>query len=203
MTDPADLSSQSGIQLIVGLGNPGPEYALTRHNAGYWFIEKLCEQYHGTLSLENKLKGYVGKISIAGKPCLLFQPITYMNLSGEALAQIVRFYKIPMKHCLVAHDDLDLPPGTVRLKFDGGHGGHNGLRDIFSRLSTQGFYRCRIGIGHPKVRDAVQDYVLHRPNKSDQALILQGIDAAIHVLPDVVQGKFEKAMNLLHTSKEG
>lgn len=199
MKEATDTTSP-GIQLIAGLGNPGPEYAPTRHNAGYWFIESLCEHFHGSLALENKLKGYVGKATIGGKTCLLFQPITYMNLSGEALQQVARFYKIPLEQCLVAHDDLDLPPGTARLKFDGGHGGHNGLRDIFARLGPA-FYRLRLGIGHPKVRDAVHDYVLHRPSKSEHALILQAIDNAIHVLPDIVQGKVDKAMNALHTAR--
>lgn len=187
------------IKLIVGLGNPGSEYALTRHNAGYWFVEKICEQYHGTLNLENKFKGCLGKVSIAGQPCLVFQPITYMNLSGQALQLISRFYKIPLANCLVVHDDLDLPAGAARLKFDGGHGGHNGLRDIFSQSGTKEFFRLRLGIGHPQIKSKVLDYVLQRPSKSDQALILNAIDASMDALPDMVQGNIEKAMNQLHT----
>lgn len=202
MVQPSNPSSHTGIQLIAGLGNPGPEYANTRHNAGFWFIERLCEQYHGTLSLESKLKGLVAKVTIAGQPCVLFQPMTFMNLSGQAIQQVMRFYKIPVKHCLVAHDDLDLPPGVARLKFDGGHGGHNGLRDMFAQLGPA-FYRLRLGIGHPKVREEVSDYVLHRPSKSDQALILQAIEEALQVLPDVMQGNIEKAMHTLHTTKAG
>lgn len=193
-------SDASQIKLIVGLGNPGPEYAMTRHNAGYWFIERLCDQYHGHLTLENKFKGYAGKVSLANQTCMVFQPTTYMNLSGEALQQITRFYKIPLKQCLVVHDDLDLPPGAARLKFDGGHGGHNGLRDIFSKTGTKGFYRLRLGIGHPRVKEQVHDYVLHRPSKAEHALILQGIEAALCTLPDIMQGETEKAMHQLHTA---
>jgi PTH1 family peptidyl-tRNA hydrolase len=188
-----------GIQLIVGLGNPGPEYAATRHNVGYWLIEQLCEASRAALSLESKFKGCVAQINIGKQPCRILQPTTYMNLSGESVLAVAKFYKIAPEEILVVHDELDLPPGTARLKMDGGHGGHNGLRDIISRLGTKAFYRLRIGIGHPGNRDDVVDFVLRRPSISDRRDILDAIEHSLIVLPEVVSGNMEKAMNKLHT----
>lgn len=187
------------IQLIVGLGNPGPEYAKTRHNAGYWFIEKLAEQTRATLQHESKFKSLTAQITLNGQTCRLLQPTTYMNLSGEATLAAAKFYKIKPEEILVVHDELDLPVGSARLKLDGGHGGHNGLRDIMSRLSSNQFYRLRLGIGHPGNKDDVHDYVLHKPSLSDMQLIIDAIDKSLIAIPDIVAGNFNKAMNFLHT----
>jgi peptidyl-tRNA hydrolase, PTH1 family len=132
--------------------------------------------------------------------CFLFEPTTFMNLSGEALLAFAQFYKIKPEEILIVHDDLDLPPGSARLKFDGGHGGHNGLRDIYARFNTKRFYRLRIGIGHPNDRHLVSDYVLHKPSKADETDILTALDESLTVLSDVIHGQFEKAMNKLHTN---
>ncbi len=190
------------IQLIVGLGNPGLEYAKTRHNAGYWFIEKLADQTRATLQPESKFKSLTAQITLNGQSCRLLQPTTYMNLSGEATLAAAKFYKIKPEEILVVHDELDLPVGSARLKLDGGHGGHNGLRDIMARLSSNQFYRLRLGIGHPGNRDDVHDYVLHKPSLSDMQLIIEAIDKSLTALPDIVAGNFNKAMNFLHTSNK-
>lgn len=195
----ASKMTSRGIQLIVGLGNPGPQYANTRHNVGFWLAEKLCETFRATLAPEGKFKGHVGLIQAGQHSCRILLPMTYMNRSGEAVLAIANFYKILPNEILVVHDELDLPVGSARLKFDGGHGGHNGLRDIDARLNTKGFYRLRLGIGHPGNKDDVSDYVLHRPSKSDEQNILSAIDHALSVLPDVLTGNIDKAMNVLHT----
>jgi PTH1 family peptidyl-tRNA hydrolase len=187
------------IQLIVGLGNPGPEYAKTRHNVGYWFVEKLCEQERKSLQLESKFKGLVANLAINSHPCRVLQPTTYMNRSGESVLALAQFYKIQPKEILVIHDELDLPVGSVRLKLDGGHGGHNGLRDIIARLGTNQFYRLRLGIGHPGNKEDVHDYVLQRPNVADTAKLIETIDKTLIALPDIVAGFNDKAMNYLHT----
>ncbi len=188
-----------GIQLIVGLGNPGPEYASTRHNAGAWFVERLCEQTRTPLSPESKFKAHVALISHLSHSFRVLVPATYMNHSGQSVGAICHFFKLEPKHILVVHDELDLPVGSARLKFDGGDGGHNGLKDIIRHLNTKEFYRLRLGIGRPSVREDVSDYVLHRPSISDQQSIFEGIDKAIQVLPEIITGNFSKAMTTLHT----
>ncbi len=187
------------IQLIVGLGNPGPEYAKTRHNAGFWFIENLSEQFRASMQNDSKFKSLSAAITVNGHPCRLLQPMTYMNRSGEGTQTCANFYKINPSEILVIHDELDLPVGTARLKKGGGHGGHNGLRDIIARLGSNEFYRLRIGIGHPGNRDDVHDYVLHKPSLSDLGKINEAIEKSLMALPDIVAGKFDKAMNYLHT----
>lgn len=187
------------IKLIVGLGNPGPRYENTRHNAGAWLVHKISSQNQTPLKVEPKFKAHVGKGAIAHQPITFCIPSTYMNLSGEAVSSIAKFYKITPEEILVAYDEIDLPPGVARIKLDGGHGGHNGLRDIFARLGSKAFYRLRIGVGHPGHKDDVADYVLNKPSKSDQGLIDRAIDNAIDVLPQVVSGSFEQAMTILHT----
>lgn len=199
----AEKHSSRGIQLIAGLGNPGPQYEATRHNVGFWLTDLLCQQSQATFTPENKFKGLTALIKIAGQDCRVIQPSTYMNRSGEAILAIANFYKILPHEILVVHDDLDLPVGNLRLKFDGGHGGHNGLRDIVARIGSKQFYRLRIGIGHPGDKDDVLNYVLHRPSISDKEKILTGIDHALAVMSDIVQGKIEKAMTLLHTATKG
>lgn len=190
----------AGLRLIVGLGNPGAEYLRTRHNAGFWFADALAHGEGGVFRHDGKLHGEVCRVNVAGQPVWLLKPTTFMNKSGIAVASALRYYKIDAAECLVVHDDLDLPPGTARLKFDGGHGGQNGLRDIKAHLGHGRFYRLRIGIGHPGHRDAVLPWVLGKPSASDEDAMLDAIASAMRVLPDAVTGDFEKAMRKLHTA---
>lgn len=187
------------IKLIVGLGNPGPEYAATRHNAGEWLIQALAHQENISMRFDSKLKGTVGALNLSNHDCRLFVPGVFMNHSGQALRTITDFYKINLNEILVAHDELDLPVGTIKLKKGGGHGGHNGLRDIIAHLNSPDFYRLRIGIGHPGHRDHVVDYVLHKPSRADQQLIDDSIANALTVFPLIFNEQFEKAMQQLHT----
>ena len=176
------------IQLIVGLGNPGDRYAQTRHNVGVWLVEALAAQAGATLSPQVKLHGQHAKIDVAGNPVHLLLPTTYMNDSGRAVRAIAQFYKIEPEAILVVHDELDLPCGNVRFKQGGGHGGHNGLRDIISNLNSREFYRLRIGIDHPGHKDQVTDYVLHAPSKAQHADIDAAIDRAIGYIPEIITG---------------
>ncbi len=191
----------AGLRLIVGLGNPGPEHARTRHNAGFWFIDALAEQAGARFGLESKLFGEIAKVDIAGQTLWLLKPATFMNLSGKSIAAALRYWKIEPEEMLVAHDELDLPPGVARLKFDGGHGGQNGLRDTMRLLGHGKFHRLRIGIGHPGHKDKVTPWVLGKPGRDDEAAILRAIDDAAGVLPLAVQGNFPDAMTRLHTPR--
>jgi PTH1 family peptidyl-tRNA hydrolase len=188
-----------GLRLIVGLGNPGPEHARTRHNAGFRFVDTLAMQAGVRFGLESKLFGETARIDIAGRPVWLLKPATFMNLSGKSVAAALRYWKIEPEEALLAHDELDLPPGTARLKFDGGHGGQNGLRDTMRLLGHGRFHRLRIGIGHPGHKDKVTPWVLGRPGAADEVLIGRAIDDAIAVLPLAVSGDFNEAMKRLHT----
>ncbi len=186
------------IRLIAGLGNPGPKYDQTRHNAGFWFVDELARRHQGRFGHETKFSGDVARVSVGGQPVWLLKPTTFMNRSGIALRQLMQFYKIGIDELLVAHDELDLEPGTCRLKRGGGHGGHNGLRDIFSHVGKD-FWRLRIGIGHPGHRDQVIDYVLDRPRKAEDQQIRNAIDDAARRAELIVAGEFDKAMNQLHS----
>ncbi|MEO5573877.1 MAG: aminoacyl-tRNA hydrolase [Gammaproteobacteria bacterium] len=192
----------AGISLIVGLGNPGPDYAQTRHNAGFWLIDALAQSHGASFKQESRFHGAVCKISPprsnGSRECWLLKPATFMNRSGQAVASLAGFYKIPVTHILVVHDDLDLPVGTVRIKQGGGHGGHNGLRDISAHLGDD-FLRLRIGIGHPGKGNDVTAYVLNRAPKTEQTLIQDGIDNALSVLPLMLCGDLERAMHQLHS----
>jgi len=190
--------SQS-IKLIVGLGNPGNEYVDTRHNAGFWFLDELARMYHGTFKNDKKFFGEAVKIQINGNDVWLLKPNTFMNLSGQALQALAQFYKINLESILVVHDELDLDPGVARLKKGGGHGGHNGLRDISTR-SGKDFWRLRLGIGHPGDRNKVTAYVLNKPSKDDKISIERAIDNATRVIDDIVAGEMQKAMNTLHSN---
>ena len=192
----------TGLRLIVGLGNPGPEHARTRHNAGFWFVDALAERLGGRVGLESKLFGETCKIHVGGETVWLLKPATFMNLSGKSVTAALRYWKIEPEQALLAHDELDLPPGAARLKFDGGHGGQNGLRDTIRLLGHARFHRLRIGIGHPGHKDRVTPWVLGRPGQADEACIHRAIDDAIDVLPLAVAGDFNEAMKRLHTSKE-
>jgi len=188
------------VQLIVGLGNPGSEYDQTRHNAGFWFVDELARARHCTLRTEARFHAEVGRCSLHGHDCRLQKPTTFMNRSGQAVGALANFLRIPPTDILVVHDELDLPPGTARLKKGGGHGGHNGLRDLIQHLGTQEFMRLRIGVGHPGNRDQVVDYVLHRPSREDREQINAAMMRALDVMPLAIAGEFERAMHKLHSS---
>ncbi|NKB77919.1 MAG: aminoacyl-tRNA hydrolase [Gammaproteobacteria bacterium] len=194
--------TQSGISLIAGLGNPGNQYAETRHNVGFWFLERMQTEFRFQMSLEKKFKAAIGSFSFENKQIRVVSPHTFMNLSGQSVAPLAAFYRIEPAQILVVHDELDLQPGVVRLKSGGGHGGHNGLRDIIPKVGSAEFLRLRIGIGHPGTGRDVSGYVLGKPNRSDQALIEDSIDRIIRLMPEVLSGKYQKAMNELHSSSK-
>lgn len=188
------------IELIVGLGNPGREYEQTRHNAGAWLVAALAHRYQATLTPESKFFGLTARLTIGGRDVRLLIPGTYMNRSGQAVGAISQFFKIEPAHILVAHDELDLPPGSARLKFGGGHGGHNGLRDIIASLgNSRDFGRLRLGIGHPGSAPQVTGYVLSKAPATEQQCIEAAIDAALDALPLVIDGEWSRAMNQLHS----
>lgn len=191
----------AAIQLVAGLGNPGAKYEQTRHNAGFWFVDEVARQYNARFKSESKYKSEVARCSIAGNDCRLQKPLDFMNRSGLPVASLAGFYQIPRSSILIVHDDLDLPPGTVKLKKGGGHGGHNGLRDLIPHLGGNDFLRLRIGIGHPGHRDDVVGYVLKNASRDDRTAIEQAIDEAVKVLPDIIAGNLDKAMKELHTAK--
>ena len=190
-----------GLRLIVGLGNPGPEHLRTRHNAGFWLVDALALRLGARFGLESRLFGQTCKVEIAGQPVWLLKPATFMNLSGKSVTTALRYWKIEPDEALLAHDELDLAPGTARLKFDGGHGGQNGLRDTVRLLGHGQFHRLRIGIGHPGHKDQVTPWVLGRPGRDDEAAMLRAIGDAIEVLPLAVTGDFNEAMKRLHTPR--
>jgi len=191
----------SALRLIVGLGNPGPQHALDRHNAGFRLVDALAAREGVRFGLDAKLFGESAKVRIDGQDVWLLKPATFMNLSGKSVAAALRFWKIEPEQALLAHDELDLAPGIARLKFDGGHGGQNGLRDTMRLLGHGRFHRLRIGIGHPGHKDRVTGWVLGRPDKDDDILIGRAIDDALDVLPLVVRGDLNEAMKRLHTGK--
>jgi PTH1 family peptidyl-tRNA hydrolase len=191
----------AALRLLVGLGNPGAEHVRTRHNAGFWFIDALGQGERARFGLESKLHGESARIVLGGETLRLFKPHTFMNKSGLAVAAALNYWKIEPEQMLVAHDDLDLPPGAARLKFDGGHGGQNGLRDIFTHLGHGKFHRLRLGIGHPGHKDRVTPWVLGRPSIADENAIIGAVGEALAVLPLAVAGEFNEAMKRLHTGK--
>jgi PTH1 family peptidyl-tRNA hydrolase len=193
----------SSIRLIVGLGNPGPEHLRTRHNAGFWFVDALAASESGRFGIESKLHGETARVRIGSEQVWLLKPTTYMNKSGIAVASALRYWKIEPEEMLVVHDDLDLPPGVVRLKFDGGHGGQNGLRDLFEHLGHGHFHRLRIGIGHPGHKDRVTPWVLGKPSQADEEAMLAAIARGLDELPRIVAGDFNRAMQNLHSPDEG
>jgi len=192
----------TAIKLIVGLGNPGPEYEQTRHNAGALFVERIASAQRVNLTVDRKYFGLVAKFSHQGQDIRLLIPTTYMNRSGQSVAALAGFFRIKPEEILVAHDELDLPPGVAKLKLGGGHGGHNGLRDIIAQLGNQNnFHRLRLGIGHPGVASMVSNFVLGRAPRAEQEKLDASIDFALGVLPDVLAGDFAKAMRVLHSQK--
>ncbi|ARN74667.1 aminoacyl-tRNA hydrolase [Oceanicoccus sagamiensis] len=192
----------STIKLIVGLGNPGREYEQTRHNAGALFVEELARQQSAQLKEESKFFGLTSRINLEGHDIRLVIPTTFMNRSGQAVASMCNFYKVAIDEVLVAHDELDIDIGTARFKQGGGHGGHNGLRDIIAKCgNNKNFHRLRIGIGHPGSANLVSGYVLNKAPQADHQKMLDAIDEAIRALPDAINGDWAKAMNYLHTFK--
>ena len=192
----------SGIDLIVGLGNPGSQYQRTRHNVGFWLIDHLADATRTTLREESRFSAEIGATVLGGRRIVLLKPTTYMNLSGQAVGAYTRYFKIAPANVLVVHDELDLPPGTVRLKRGGGHGGHNGLRDITAQIGGD-FLRLRIGIGHPGSADKVVDYVLGSPASPERDSIEDAIARGLAVLPAVIEGQDEKIMNQLNRRDAG
>lgn len=193
------------IRIIVGLGNPGPEYEQTRHNAGFWLVDNLAHSLaRCRLQRESRFNALLAKTSIAGQEVWLLEPQAFMNRSGQSVAALARFYKIAPDEVLVVHDELDIAPGLAKIKKGGSSGGHNGLKDISAALGTQDYWRLRIGIGHPRninSQQAVADFVLHRPRKEEQALIDAALANSLDIIPALCEGKFEAATMQLHTAK--
>lgn len=187
------------IRLIVGLGNPGPEYQDTRHNAGFWWVERVASARGANFNSERKFHGQLARVPLSGHEVWLLEPQTFMNRSGQSVGAVATFYKIMPDEILVIHDELDLPPGDARLKKGGGHGGHNGLKDIIAHLGCADFWRLRLGIGHPGDRTQVADYVLHPARREEQELIDTAVDRSLPLLPHFLQGDFSAAMLKLHT----
>jgi PTH1 family peptidyl-tRNA hydrolase len=189
------------LAIIVGLGNPGPEHRLTRHNAGFWFVDALARAQGAQFRAHARYHGEVCRVSLDGREVTLLKPQTYMNRSGLSIRSLLDYVKAPVSELLVVHDELDLPPGTARFKLGGGHGGHNGLRDTITHCGPD-FWRLRLGIGHPGDRSQVIDYVLQRASPQDEQAIVQSVDAALQALPVFVGDGAEKAMHMLHSAKQ-
>lgn len=188
------------IHAIAGLGNPGAQYSETRHNAGFWFVDKLAAAYGGRFAMDKKFHGEVARITISNHEIWLLKPDTFMNRSGTAVQSLLSFYKLQPENLLVVHDEIDLEAGVARLKTGGGHGGHNGLRDITSHLGS-GFQRLRLGVGHPGNKDQVADYVLHRAGQEERKLIDDAIAAALKATPLLADSAWEQAMQQLHSPR--
>lgn len=189
------------IKLFVGLGNPGPEYEATRHNAGFWWIDALARELKTTLVPERSHHGLVARTSVHGHNVWLLQPQTFMNLSGKSVASLARFFKIQPEEILVAHDELDIAPGQVKLKRGGSHAGHNGLRDIHAQLGSPDYWRLRIGIGHPGIKAEVANWVLKKPSPEERTLIENSIEHSLKAYSAMLAGDMDKAMLLIHTTK--
>ena len=192
----------SQIALIAGLGNPGPGYKGTRHNAGFWFIDELSQHYSLDFKLESRFQGEVVNTQIKGLPIRVLRPVTFMNESGQSVASLMRYFAIEPGSLLVVHDDLDLEPGVARLKEGGGHGGHNGLRDLIRHLDSNDFVRLRLGIGHPGHPDDVTDYVLHAPPANARSAILDAVSRAVALIEPMLNGDHAVVMNELHRTDE-
>lgn len=189
------------LKLIVGLGNPGPEHLMTRHNAGFWFVDALAQRLGGNFRSQGRFQGEICRVQLCGTDVTLLKPMTYMNRSGLSIRAATDFHKVVPAETLVVHDEMDLPIGEVRLKQGGGHGGHNGLRDSIAHIGAD-FWRLRIGVGHPGDKSQVVDYVLRRAGRDEENIILDGIAKALDALPVFIEQGPEKAMNGLHTKKQ-
>jgi len=191
------------IKLFVGLGNPGPQYEATRHNAGFWWVDGLAREWGASLKADKSFHGLVARHRLQGHGVWLLEPMTFMNLSGRAVAALARFYKIQPDEILVAHDELDLPPGQVKLKYGGGHAGHNGLRDIHAQLGTGDYWRLRLGIGHPGVKAEVINWVLAKPTPEQRSGIEAAIEHSLKAADELASGAMEKATMMIHTRPGG
>ncbi len=189
------------IKLFVGLGNPGPEYEATRHNAGFWWIDALARELKVSLVPERAYQARIARASIHGQTVWLMQPQTFMNLSGRPVSALARFYKIAPENILIVHDELDILPGQAKLKFGGGHAGHNGLRDIHAQLGSADYWRLRLGIGHPGVKAEVVHWVLKKPPAEQREAISETIERTLKAVPAMLAGEMEKATLLIHTNK--
>jgi PTH1 family peptidyl-tRNA hydrolase len=190
---------QARLRLIVGLGNPGAEYAETRHNAGFWFCERLARELGASFTRESRYHGFVARLRLDGEDLWFLMPQTFMNRSGQAVRALTQFFRIEAAEMLVLHDELDLPPGQMRLKFGGGLGGHNGLKDITAHLGTQDYWRLRIGIGHPGDRNEVVNYVLKPPRREEREEIDAALDRALLAWPALAKGEFNAATQKINT----
>jgi PTH1 family peptidyl-tRNA hydrolase len=190
------------IKLLVGLGNPGAQYDKTRHNAGFWFLDEVASRSGVVFRGEGRFQGAIARLERKGGYVYLLKPLTFMNRSGQSVASLAKYFKIKPDEILVAHDELDLPPGLVRLKRGGSHGGHNGLRDMISSLGSAEFYRLRLGIGHPGNRAAVVKYVLGEPSRSDGGLVREAISKTLDLLPEILDGNMSAAMDRLHATSK-
>ena len=193
-----DKGSLPKIKLIVGLGNPQENLLGTRHNAGYWYLDKFLEKFNVTLSEDKKINSYLSKIDYKGEQIFLMKPTFFINDSGKSVSSFIKYYKITPESILVIHDDIDLDVGDIRLKFGGGHGGHNGLRDIISHLGKD-YWRLRVGVGHPGEKSLVHNYVLGKPSKKDELEINISISESFEVIDILLDGEFEKFTKILHT----
>lgn len=189
------------IKLIVGLGNPGPEYEATRHNAGFWWVDAAARELKAPLSMDRSYGALLARTSFQGQTLWLLEPQSFMNLSGKSVAALARFYKIEPRDILVVHDELDIAPGEAKLKLGGSHAGHNGLRDIHAQMGTDDYWRLRIGVGHPGVKSEVVNWVLKKPSPDHRIAIEQCIDRSLKALPQLLAGHMDKATMLIHTSK--
>ncbi len=200
------MTTAAPIRLIIGLGNPGPEYEATRHNAGFWLADQIADDLGASFTLEKNFFAWVAKGRHQGEAVIVAKPITFMNRSGQAAGALMRFYKLKPEEVLVLHDELDLLPGQVKLKQGGGHAGHNGLRDIQSAFSSPAFWRLRIGIGHPRsfgLAQQVVGFVLHPPRREDMPGIEDSILRCRQVLPLLLEGEYQQAMSRLHEGNRG
>lgn len=213
MGQPVDLAAGRGnpdsdqdtrrgqpIDLIAGLGNPDPEYLTTRHNAGFWFVDALASAHGAHFSMQKKLEAQMSEIRLGNQRIRLLKPMTYMNESGRAVAKALGYYKIPVERLLVVYDEIDLPPGRVKLKHGGGHAGHNGMRSVIQHAGPD-FWRLRIGVGHPGIRDRVVGHVLERAPADEEALILEGLRNALDALPVLIEQGAQIAQNRLHSHR--
>lgn len=189
------------IKLFVGLGNPGPEYQSTRHNAGFWWLDAVARELKTALVMDKAYHGLAARTSVNGQPVWLLEPQTYMNLCGKSVAALARFFKIEPREILVAHDELDIVPGEAKLKLGGSHAGHNGLRDIHAQLGSDDYWRLRLGIGHPGIKSEVVNWVLKKPSLDHRLAIDQAIERSLKALPHLLAGDMDKATLLVHTSK--
>ena len=189
------------IKLFVGLGNPGPDYVATRHNAGFWWIDELARELKVSLSMDKSYHGYMARTTVGGQTIWLLQPQTFMNLSGKSVASLAKFFKIAPEEILVVHDELDITPGQMKVKFGGSHAGHNGLRDIHAQLGSADYWRLRIGVGHPGVKSEVINWVLKKPSLDNRIAIDQAITRSLKAVPDMISGDMDKATMLIHTTK--